>query len=114
MLRRSFWLILLAIGPLAFGQHSGDSTRHVRLDDILVVAEPVDMAYDVLREAGRRASGLPSFQCSTAVKSSTGSGLGIQLREALSLSFFAAPSRYSERIYLADEHSSSNLSDGRS
>ena len=38
MLRRIFWLILLAVGPLAYGQNSGDSTRHVRLDDILVVA----------------------------------------------------------------------------
>ncbi|MDP4729848.1 MAG: hypothetical protein NWS09_04045, partial [Schleiferiaceae bacterium] len=115
MLRRILWLILLAIGPLAYGQNSGDSTRHVRLDDILVVAEPVDMAYDVLREAGRRAKGLPSFQCSTAVKSSVGLGRGIQLREALSLSFFAAPARYSERIYLADEHTTSGgLSDGRS
>jgi len=114
IVRGTFWLILLALGPLAFGQHTSDSTRHVRLDDILVVAEPVDMAYDVLREAGRRAPGLPSFQCSTAVKSSIGSGRGIQLREALSLSFFAAPARYSERIYMADEHSSNGLSDGRS
>jgi len=114
IVRGTFWLILLALGPLAFGQHTSDSTRHVRLDDILVVAEPVDMAYDVLREAGRRAKALPSFQCSTAVKSSAGSGRGIQLREALSLSFFAAPARYSERIYMADEHSSNGLSDGRS
>ncbi|MEN9833233.1 MAG: hypothetical protein RL753_387, partial [Bacteroidota bacterium] len=115
MIRRNLLiLLLLAIGPLAQGQVVGDSTRHVRLDDILVVAEPVDMAYDVLREAGRRAAGLPSFQCSTAVKSSVGSGRGIQLREALSISFFAAPARYSERIYLADEHSSNGLSDGRS
>ncbi|MGA1364877.1 MAG: DUF5686 family protein, partial [Schleiferiaceae bacterium] len=115
MIRRIASLLLLGVGiSAATAQPVGDSTRHVRLDDILVVAEPVDMAYDVLREAGRRAKALPSFQCSTAVKSSAGSGRGIQLREALSISRFAAPNRYSESIYLADEHNSQGLSDGRS
>ena len=58
MIRRIASLLLLGVGiSAATAQPVGDSTRHVRLDDILVVAEPVDMAYDVLREGTPRAMG---------------------------------------------------------
>ncbi|MEY2752606.1 MAG: hypothetical protein RLZZ570_552 [Bacteroidota bacterium] len=110
-----FLVVLLCSSLAAFGQSEADSLRNVNLDAVLVVAEPIDKAYEVLREAGRRHTPLPSFQCSTAVKSSYGSGNGLSLREALSISMFAAPDRYSERIFLADEHrGGQRLSDGRS
>lgn len=110
-----FFVVLLCSSLAAFGQSEADSLRNVNLDAVLVVAEPIDKAYEVLREAGRRHTPLPSFQCSTAVKSSYGSGNVLSLREALSISMFAAPDRYSERIFLADEHrGGQRLSDGRS
>lgn len=106
--------ILLGQSWCALGQTGADSLRNVDLEAVLVVAEPIDKAYEVLREAGRRNQPLPSFQCSTAVKSTVGSGGAIQLREALSISRFAAPNRFSESVYLADEHSARGLNDGRS
>lgn len=106
--------ILLGQAWCALGQTGADSLRNVDLEAVLVVAEPIDKAYEVLREAGRRNQPLPSFQCSTAVKSTVGSGGAIQLREALSISRFAAPNRFSESVYLADEHSARGLNDGRS
>lgn len=111
---RILGLLLLIQAGSAWGQVRSDSLRNIDLDAVLVVAEPIDKAYEVLREAGRRNQTLPSFQCSTAVKSSYGSGSGLHLREALSVSLFAAPDRFSERIYLADEHQGGrSLSDGR-
>lgn len=111
---RILGLLLLIQAGSAWGQVRSDSLRNIDLDAVLVVAEPIDKAYEVLREAGRRNQPLPSFQCSTAVKSSYGGGSGLHLREALSVSLFAAPDRFSERIYLADEHQGGrSLSDGR-
>lgn len=107
-------IVLLGQTVCALGQTGADSLRNVDLDAVLVVAEPIDKAYEVLREAGRRNQPLPSFQCSTAVKSRYRGAGGLNLREALSVSMFAAPDRFSERIYLADEHQGGRtLSDGR-
>jgi hypothetical protein len=58
--------VLLCSGLSAFGQSTADSLRNINLDPVLVVAQPIDKAYEVLREAGRRNAPLPSFQCSTS------------------------------------------------
>ena len=100
----SLALVIGLFPSVAWGQTPGDSLRKIDLESVLIVAQPIDKAYEVLREAGRRNRPLPSFSCSTAVKSSYGSGSQLKLREALSISFFAEPDRYSEQIYLADEH----------
>ncbi|MEY4887570.1 MAG: hypothetical protein RL767_1041, partial [Bacteroidota bacterium] len=111
----SLALVIGLFPSVAWGQTPGDSLRKIDLESVLIVAQPIDKAYDVLREAGRRNRPLPSFSCSTAVKSSYGSGSQLKLREALSISFFAEPDRYSEQIYLADEHQGGKaLDDGRS
>lgn len=115
-MERSLLFVVLLAGLLgsARGQSTQDSLRNVNLDAVLVVAQPVNKAYEILRETGRRAAPLPSFQCSTAVTSRYGSGNGIRLREALSITRFAAPNRFSEQIFLADEHRGGKpLSDGR-
>ena len=111
----SLALVIGLFPSLAWGQTPSDSLRKIDLESVLIVAQPIDKAYEVLREAGRRNRPLPSFSCSTAVKSSYGSGSQLKLREALSISFFAEPDRYSEQIYLADEHQGGKaLDDGRS
>ena len=91
---RRIFTIALVIGlfpSLAWGQTPSDSLRKIDLESVLIVAQPIDKAYEVLREAGRRNRPLPSFSCSTAVKSSYGSGSQLKLREALSISLFAEP-----------------------